>query len=200
MTVAWTDVTGWTTLWAPDDGPAITAAVLAQIEDGQAKGATLFSSQYSITDAPILEAMGVIGAANPACRFLFDSSEYAGKYEKPLVDALIAKLQPDQWAIGTAPDGHDILHNKVCALLYPDNTGWSFFGSFNLSGSAEKESNNAHFLWSRQFAEALAAQVQTGLTWCATHQPQPPTAPAQADSVEETGHEHEQPSTEREPL
>ena len=178
----WHDVTGWTTLFAPEDGPKITAAVLAQIQNAPPT-ATIIASNYSFTDAAIGAAMGVHGASQPADRFLFDSSEYAGTYEKPIVDELIAKLQADQWAIGTAPDGRDILHNKVVVILYEDGTGWSFFGSFNLSSSAERESNNAHLVWSRSLAEALAAQIQTGLTWCATNQPQPPQ-PKSADAPE----------------
>ena len=187
MTIQWTDITEWTTLWAPDEGPAITTAVLAQIEDGHAKGATLFSSQYGFTDASIAEAMGVFGATNPANRYLFDSSEYGGTYEKPIVDALIAKLQPNQWGIGTSSVDGQILHSKILALLYPDGTGWTFSGSFNLSSSAEKEFNLADFIWSRSRAEAFSAQIQEKLTWVQTNQPQPPEPHAHvASSLEES--------------
>jgi hypothetical protein len=173
--IQWTDVTGWTTLWAPDDGPAITAAVLSQIEDGQAKGATLLASNYGFTDASIATAMGSFGAANPANRYLFDSSEYFDPTEQPLVNNLISQLQADQWAIGTAPDGSDILHSKIAALLYPNGTGWTFSGSFNLSSSAQLEFNIVDFIWSRSRAEAFAQQIQAKLTWCRNNQPQPPT-------------------------
>ena len=174
MSVQWTDVTGWVTMWAPQQGPEITAAVLAQLQDALAKQATVCSSQYGFTDQGIADVMAEIGKADPASRFLFDRSEYLGRYERPVVDGLIAQLQPDQWAIGTAPDGRDILHSKLVVVLYPDGTGWSFSGSFNLSASAEREFNIADFIWSRTRAEAIAQQIQTRLTWCRTNQPQPP--------------------------
>lgn len=175
--ITWPDIPtgGFTSAWAPDNGPAITAAVLSQLQDGQAKGATLFSSQYSITDKPIAQQMAVMGKANPANRYLFDSSEYQDETEKPIVQALIAQLQPIQWGIGTAPDGEDILHSKILALLYLDGTGWTFSGSFNLSASAEREFNLAHFIWSRALAESMAGQIQQKLTWVQQNQPQPPT-------------------------
>ena len=179
MSLQWTDVTGWQSMWAPEDGPQITAAVLAQLQDALAKGAALFSSQYGFTDAPIAQVMAEIGKANPESRFLFDRSEYMGRYEKPVVDALIAQLQPEQWAIGTAPDGSDILHSKILALLYPDGTGWTFSGSFNLSASAAREANIADFIWSRSRAEAFAAEIQKNLAWCQAHQPQPPQPAAE---------------------
>jgi hypothetical protein len=171
-------VKSWTTMWAPEQGAAITAAVLVQIQDGEAKGATLFSSQYGFTDASIAEVMGTAGKANPANRYLFDASQYAGVHEKPLVDQLIAQLQDDQWAIGTSPVNHEILHSKICALLYPDGTGWTFSGSFNLSHSAETEFNVADFIWSRTRAQVFATRIQEKLTWCRLHQPQPPTPAA----------------------
>ena len=172
--IQWTDVTSWTTMWAPEQGAEITAAVLAQLQDGLAKGATVFSSQYGFTDQAIAQVMAEIGKAQPASRFLFDRSEYMGRYEKPVVDALIAQLQPVQWAIGTAPDGSDILHSKVLGLLYPDGTGWTFSGSFNLSASAAREANVADLIWSRSRAEAFAAEITKNLLWCQAHQPQPP--------------------------
>ncbi len=174
MSIQWTDLTSWSTLWAPESGDAITAEVLAQLQDGLAAGATLFSSQYGFTDQPIAQVMAAIGKAFPESRFLFDRSEYMGRYEKPVVDALIAQLQPDQWAIGTAPDGSDILHSKILALVYPDGRGWTFSGSFNLSASAAREFNVADFIWSRSRAEAFAAEIQTRLSWCRANQPQPP--------------------------
>ena len=102
-------------MWAPEQGPEITAAVLAQLQDGLANGATLLSSQYGFTDASIAQVMAEIGQKMPGSRFLFDRSEYLGRYEKPVVDQLIAQLQPDQWAIGTAPDGSDILLSSGAA-------------------------------------------------------------------------------------
>ena len=178
MSIQWTDVTGWVTMWAPDQGPEITAAVLAQLQDALAKQATVFSSQYGFTDQSIADVMAEIGKASPESRFLFDRSEYLGRYEKPVVDALIAQLQPDQWAIGTSRVDEAILHSKIVAVLYPDGTGWSFSGSFNLSASAEKEANIADLIWSRTRAEAFAQQIQTNLSWCRANQPQPPVPDA----------------------
>lgn len=172
-TLQWTDLQGWTTLWAPDSGTDITAQVLVQLQDGIARGAVVFSSQYGFTDGSIAEAFTELGK-NPASRFLFDKSQYADQYEKPLVDALIATLQDDQWAIGTSSVDGQILHSKIVALLYPDNTGWTFSGSFNLSDSAQKEFNIADFIWSRSRAEAFAQQIQNKLSWCRANQPQPP--------------------------
>lgn len=174
MSIQWTDVTGWVTVWAPEDGPQITAAVLTQLQDALAKGAVCFSSQYGFTDQGIAQVMAEIGKANPASRFLFDRSEYMGRYEKPAVDALIAQLQPDQWAIGTSSTQDQILHSKIVALLYPDGTGWTFSGSFNLSASAEKEANIADMIWSRSRAEVFAQEIQKNLSWCRANQPQPP--------------------------
>ncbi len=189
MSLQWPDLTAWSTMWAPDQGPEITAAVLAQLQDGLTKDAVLFSSQYGFTDQGIADVMAQIGKAQAASRFVFDRSEYLGRYETPVVDGLIAQLQPDQWAIGTAPDGRDILHSKICALLYPDGTGWTFSGSFNLSASAEREFNVADFIWSRSRAEAFAVEIQARLTWCRAHQPQPPQASDATDPQADAGKE-----------
>lgn len=177
--IAWSDVTAWTTMWAPTEGDAITAAVLAQVQDANAKQATVFSSQYSFTDAGIAQAMGDNGAANQASRFLFDKSQYSDSHEQPLVEDLIARLRSDQWGIGTSPVGDNILHSKIVAILYPDGTGWTFSGSFNLSDSAQAEFNIADLIWSRARAEAFAAQIQEMLTFVQTHQPQPPERESQ---------------------
>lgn len=175
MTTDWSDVLAWQTLWAPDSGAVITANLLSHIQDAKDNGATLFTSNYGFTDANIASLMATFGQANPANRYLFDASEYFGSKEKPIVDALISVLQPEQWAIGTSSVGHNILHSKIAAALYPNGTGWTFSGSFNLSESAEKEFNVADFIWSRSRAEAFAAQIQAKLSWCRGNQPQPPT-------------------------
>lgn len=176
MTVQWTDVTGWQTLWSPDDGTQVTAAVLAQLEDGHQAGATLYSSQFGFTQADIASVMGEWGAAVPDNRYLFDASQFlSDRAERPLVEQIIAPLRPEQWAIGTAPDGSDILHSKVLAILYPDGRGWTFSGSFNLTHAAEREFNVVDLVWSRQRAEAFASQIATRLAWCRANQPQPPT-------------------------
>jgi len=205
MTIAWTDVTGWQTLWVPDDADAIQTAVVAQLEDAHAKGATIFSNQYGFTVQAIADAMAIAGAANPANRYCFDESEYFGTYEKPIVDGLIAKLQPDQWGIGTSSVGGQILHAKVLAILYPDGTGWTFSGSYNLSTSAMKQLNVADLIWSRQRAESFAAQIQKALSWVqANHQPQPPVSPSRVGVALDDGGEgiehdsNDPPSTESE--
>jgi phosphatidylserine/phosphatidylglycerophosphate/cardiolipin synthase-like enzyme len=174
MTIQWTDVTDWSTLFAPQDGQAIHDAVLTELALAKADGAVVFSSQYSITDQDILDALKAC-MANPASRALFDSSEFFGEKEKPMVEAFIEGLPAEQWGIGTSSVDGNILHDKVLAILFSDGTGWSFSGSFNLTESAQGESNIAHLIGSRSLAEAIAAQVQTNLSWCQANQPQPPT-------------------------
>lgn len=172
--IQWTDVTGWQTLWAPESGAEVTETVLNQITDGHTKGATLFSSQYSYTDASIASAMNAAGLANAANRYLFDSSCYASSNDKAAVETATSGLQADQWGVGTSSVSGEILHSKICALLYPDGTGWTFSGSFNLSSSAQKEFNVADFIWSRTRAEAFAQQIQSKLSWVLENeQPQP---------------------------
>jgi hypothetical protein len=176
--IAWTDVTGWETIWAPDNGAQITAAILAQINDGHANGATLFSSQYSYTDENIAAAMNLAGKVNPANRYLFDASCTSSANDKAAVGAATAGLAADQWGVGTSSVGQEILHSKIAALLYPDGRGWTFSGSFNLSSSAEKEFNLADFIWSRSRAEQFASKIQSALTWVLTNQqPQPFASP-----------------------
>ena len=173
--VQWMDVTGWTTLWAPEDGAAIEAAVLAQVQDGYAKGGILYGSNYSFTLPELAAVMGEWGAANPANRYLFDWSEYETLNDRNAVTTATKGLRPDQWAVGTAPDGRDILHSKILAILYPDGSGWTFSGSFNLSTSAAREANICDLIWSRSRAEAFSVEIQKNLSWClANQQPQPP--------------------------
>ena len=174
MSIAWKDVTNWETFWAPDDGPKITATILARLQDASSKGAALFSSQYSFTDTSLSTVMNEIGRGVPASRFLFDSSCYASANDKAAVETVIAGLASDQWGVGTSSVDGEILHSKIMALLYPDGTGWTFSGSFNLSSSAEKEFNVADFIWSRSRAENFASQIQQKLSWVLTNQqPQP---------------------------
>lgn len=175
--IQWNDVTDWETYWAPEDGDKITSLVLSQLEKAYTAKATVYSSQYGFTDAEIATAFGEIGKQDINSRFLFDKSQYFGRYEKPLVKNLIASLQPVQWGIGTSSVSDEILHSKIVAILYPDNTGWTFSGSFNLSSSASKEFNVADFITSRSRAENFATEIQAKLTWVQTHQPQPPHSP-----------------------
>ena len=169
-----TDVTNWEVLFAPEQGAEITAEVLANLENSIANHGTVYSSQYSCDDASIINAFLANGQGNKDSLFLFDKSQYFGCEEKPLIDNFIKSLPPTQWAIGTSSVDDEILHSKVIAILYPDNTGWSFSGSFNLSASAEKEFNIAYSIESRQLAEVIAGQVQKKFAWVRANQPQPP--------------------------
>ena len=175
--IQWQDVTGWETLWAPESGAEIEAKVLAQLQDGYAKGATLFASNYSFTLPELAAVMSPWGTENLNNRYLFDWSEYESLNDQKAVATAVRGLAKNQWAIGTAPDGRDILHSKILAILYTDGTGWTFSGSFNLSSSAAKEFNIADFIWSRSRAEAFATEIQGKLSWVlANQQPQPPTS------------------------
>ncbi len=169
-----TDVVSWEVLFAPEQGAEITSTVLVNIEKAITNHGTIYSSQYSCDDKGIINAFLANGKQNPQSLFLFDKSQYFGRYERPLIDNFIQSLPPTQWAIGTSSVDDQILHSKIIAILYPDNTGWSFSGSFNLSTSAEKEFNIAHFIESRQLAEVIVGQIKEKFAWVKSHQPQPP--------------------------
>ena len=174
MTVEWTDVTDWQTMWAPEDGDQITATLLSKLDDALRNDAVVFSSQYSFTDASIASVMNQIGKSSAASRFLFDSSCYASSNDKACVTTVITDLQDDQWGVGTSSVQTEILHSKIVCALYEDGTGWTFSGSFNLSESAQKEFNVADFITSRSRAEQFATQIQQKLSWVLTNQqPQP---------------------------
>lgn len=165
------DVTSWFTYWAPDDGQAIHDAVLAQVQDAAAKQATVYSSQFGFTDQDIADAFAAAGVAQPLSRFLFDKSQEAGTYERPIVQGLVSKLQPDQWAIGTSSDAGQILHLKAVAILYLDGTGWTFSGSYNLSSSASRQLNIADLISSRSRAEVFVQQIGKMLMWVQQNEP-----------------------------
>ncbi len=164
------DVTDWVTYWSPEQGELITQELTKELETGIASSATCFFSMYSFTDPGIAQQLLRL-AKNPASRFLFDRSQFEGEYERSLVTQLVGSIPTDQWGIGTSPVDDQILHAKIVALVYPDGTGFTFSGSFNLSESAEKEFNIADFIWSRSRAELFAQQIQSKLTWVQTHQP-----------------------------
>ena len=174
-----TDITAIRVLFSPEQGQETHDELLVRLQDALAKRARVVASNYSIDDADILSVLTEIGKAAPASLFLFDSSEFFGEKEKPLVEALIAALGDQnpgaQWAIGTSPVDGNILHNKVIVAIYPDGHAWTFTGSYNVTASASKEANNAWFIDSAQCAAAFAAEIEKDFAWCRANQPQPPT-------------------------
>jgi hypothetical protein len=164
------DVTGWTTYWSPEQGDLITQELIKELQTGVASDAICYFSMYSFTDADVATELIEL-AKNPASRFLFDRSQFDGEYERSLVTQFVGPLPTNQWGIGTSSVDDEILHSKIVALLYPDGTGFTFSGSFNLSESAQEEFNVADFIWSRSRAEVFAQQVTAKLNWVQTHQP-----------------------------
>ena len=158
-------------MWSPLQGPEITQTVVSNLLDGAAKNATCYFSMYSIDDQNVLDALLEL-AKNPSSRFLFDRSQFEGRYEKPKVSAFLAQVPEIQWGVGTSSEG-EILHAKIIALLYPDGTAWIFSGSFNLSASAEKEFNLAWFGSDPSQAQEFATQIQTALDWVQAHDARP---------------------------
>jgi len=170
MTNQFPDVTDWTTYWAPEQGDLITRELIKELQTGVLSDATCYFSMYSFTDALVAQQL-IRLAKNPASRFLFDRSQFDGHYERSLVTQFVGPLPTNQWGIGTSSVDDQILHSKIIALLYPDGTGFTFSGSFNLSESAQKEFNIADFIWSRSRAELFASQIQAKLSWVQEHQP-----------------------------
>src|SRR4029077_21056755 len=128
------DISSIETLFAPDDD--IHGALLDILKRAPV-GTECHSSQYGFTDQDIADEFLLL-AANPASRFLFDKTQAAGPHDAPILDGFKSHLPDEaQMAIGTSSDAHQILHTKAVALLYPDGTGWTMTGSFNLSASAE---------------------------------------------------------------
>lgn len=163
------DITSWDTYFAPDDDiHAVIAAALAQAAP---KRAECHSSQYGFTDQDIADLFVQL-ATNDKSRFLFDKTQEAGHYERPIVQAMLKKIGEAQWAIGTSPKAHRILHTKAIALLYPDGTGWTVTGSFNLSRSAEEQFNIVDVVGSRSRAELFASRIDAMFNWVKTNEPQ----------------------------
>ena len=176
------DVTDWTTYWSPEQGDLITQELIKELQTGVLSNAICYFSMYSFTDADVAQQL-IRLAKNGASRFLFDRSQFEGHYERSLVTQFVGPLPANQWGIGTSPVGDEILHSKIIALLYPDGTGFTFSGSFNLSESAQKEFNIADFIWSRSRAEVVASQIQAKLSWVQEHQPGIPARKERNEAV-----------------
>lgn len=156
------DVSSWDTFFAPTDD--IHGLILAELQQGVKLKAECHSSQYGFTDEDIATAFAALGKL-PGSRFLFDRTQEAGPAERPIVQKLVAQLKPDQWAIGTSSRARQILHTKAVALLYPDGTGWTVTGSFNLSRSAQDQFNIVDIVRSRSRAELFAQRIDSMFDW-----------------------------------
>lgn len=167
------DVSEWETLFAPDDDihGALIFELKAALAAHDAATIEIHSSQYGFTDADVASLFELL-AVNPASRFLFDKTQAAGHAEAPLIDDFKSKVAAGQVAIGTSDVAHQILHTKAVALLYPDGTGWTLTGSFNLSASAEKQFNIVDTVRSRARAELFASKIDAMFDWVMANEPQ----------------------------
>lgn len=167
------DVTEWSTLFAPDDD--VHGALVFEIKSAlslyDAEEIECHSSQYGFTD-PDIAALLIFLASNPASRFLFDKTQAAGHYEAPIIEQFRDAISESQVAVGTSSVAHQILHTKAVALLYPDGTGWTFTGSYNLSASAAKQFNVVDVVRSRSRAELFASMIDKMFNWVAQNEPQ----------------------------
>jgi hypothetical protein len=164
------DVQEWSTLFAPDDD--IHSALLTELEGAmQISGVEIHSSQFGFTDADIAQAFATL-AKNPASRFLFDRSQAAGHAEAPIIADLKTKVPVGQIAVGTSDVAHQILHTKAVVLLYPDGSGWTLTGSYNLSASAAKQFNIVDIVRSRSRAELFAQRIDSMFDWVLANEPQ----------------------------
>lgn len=166
-----TDVISWDTYFAPDDN--IHGVLLAALKAAP-DGTICTSSQFGFTDQDIADEFARL-ASNPASRYLFDRSQEMGHTERPIVQALVAKLQPDQWAIGTSKKAHQILHTKAVVLTYPTGPGWTMTGSFNLSKSAESQYNIVDVIISPSRAKLFRENIEAMFAW--VHQNEPNNQP-----------------------
>jgi hypothetical protein len=168
-----TDVTSWDTLSAPDDD--IPAAIIAEQEAAIAMwGAANIeqhSSQYGFTLQAIADLFKQI-SFNPASRYLFDATQGAGTAEKPIIADFFAHVPRAQRAIGRTKFGQ-ILHEKGITNLYPDGTGWTVTGSFNLSASASKQFNVVDIVRSRSRAELFRSRIDEMFDYVSQNQKQP---------------------------
>jgi hypothetical protein len=162
------DVKSWDTYFAPDDD--IHGVIVAGLTRAAQKGAECHSSQYGFTDQDIADVFVQL-AKNSHSRFLFDKVQEAGPKERPIVQAMLKHIRVAQWAIGTSKKAHQILHTKAIAVLYPDGTGWTVTGSFNLSASAEQQFNIVDVVGSRSRAELFANRIGGMFEWVKTNQP-----------------------------
>jgi len=173
LTQPLTDVTQWDTLFAPGDD--IHAALMTEINAAiQLYGFSTIechSSQYGFTDADVAAAFTKL-AGNPNSRFLFDKTQASGTHEAPLIATFKTNVAKNQVAVGTSSDHGQILHTKAVALLYPNGTGWTMTGSWNISASAEEQFNIDDFVRSRSRAEAFAKTIDAMFDWVIAHEVQ----------------------------
>ena len=163
------DVKSWDTYFAPDDD--IHGVIVAGLKQAAQKKAECHSSQYGFTDQDIADLFVQL-AKNTHSRFLFDKVQEAGPKERPIVQAMLKHIGATQWAIGTSKKAHQILHTKAIAILYPDGSGWTVTGSFNLSASAEQQFNIVDIVGSRSRAELFANRIDVMFDWVKTNEPQ----------------------------
>src|SRR5665213_3273923 len=161
-----TDVSEWSTFFAPDDD--VHGVLLAALKAAP-DGTICTSSQFGFADQDIADEFARL-ASNPASRYLFDRSQEMGHTERPIVQALVAKLQPDQWAIGTSKKAHQILHTKAVVLTYPVGPGWTATGSFNLSKSAESQFNIIDIVISPSRAALFRKMIEEMFDWTKQNQ------------------------------
>lgn len=167
------DVTEWDTYFAPDDD--VHGVLIAELEHATGSYPTgtveIHSSQYGFTDADVADLFITL-AVNPNSRFLFDKTQAAGTKESPIISELRSRVNAGQMAVGTSDVAHQILHTKAVALLYPDGTGWTFTGSFNLSASAAEQFNIVDVVRSRSRAELFAKMIDKMFSWVIQNEPQ----------------------------
>lgn len=164
------DISEFITLTAPDDD--IHAAMMTELNKAIALGGIeCHSSQFGFTLPDVAAAFEAL-SANPKSRFLFDRSQGAGPSEAPLITEMKGKIPVGQMAVGTSPVSGQILHTKAIALLYPDGTGWTMTGSWNISASANKQFNVDDFIRSRSRAELFAARIDEMFAWVIANEPQ----------------------------
>lgn len=161
------DVRSWDTYFAPDDD--IHGVIIAELTRAIPLKAECHSSQYGFTNEDIASAFATLGKQRRS-RFLFDKTQEAGQHERPIVQSLVAKLRATQWAIGTSNRASQILHTKAIALLYPDGSGWTVTGSFNLSRSAQDQFNIVDVVRSRSRAELFANRIDAMFDWVKTNE------------------------------
>jgi hypothetical protein len=169
------DLQSWDTLFAPDDD--IHGALLTELQRAtfylktMTNGVECHSSQFGFTDQDIADQFALLGQ-NPKSRFLFDKSQAAGHAEAPIIADLKTKIPAGQMAVGTSDVAHQILHTKAVVLLYPDGTGWTLTGSYNLSASAAKQFNIVDIVRSRSRAELFASKIDSMFDWVLANEPQ----------------------------
>lgn len=162
-----TDVLSWDTYFAPDDD--IHAILLTALREAPT-GTIVTSSQFGFTDQDIATEFLRLSATAES-RFLFDKSQEAGHAERPIVQALIRGLAPEQWAIGTSKKAHQILHTKAVVLTYPFAAGWTMTGSFNLSKSAQDQFNIVDVVVSQSRTALFRRMIEEMFLWVKTNQP-----------------------------